>query len=71
VATHMMLQAAAEGVGCTWVMHFDPEMAAEEFDIPENVVPVCLLVMGYASEDAMPAPGHLRTRPIQETVFRL
>jgi len=71
VATHMMLQAAAEGVGCTWVMHFDPEAAAEEFDIPENVVPVCLLVMGYAAEDAIPAPGHLRTRPIQETVFRL
>ena len=49
VATHMMLQAAAEGVGCTWVMHFDPETAAEEFDIPQNVVPVCLLVMGYAT----------------------
>lgn len=71
VATHMMLQAAAEGVGCTWVMHFDPERVAEEFGIPENVVPVCLLVMGYAAEAAIPAPGHLRKRPIQETVIRL
>jgi len=68
VATHMMLQATAEGLGSTWVMHFDPEAAAEEFHIPENVVPVALLVMGYAAEDAIPAPGHLRSRPIQETV---
>lgn len=45
--------------------------AAEEFSIPENIVPVCLLVMGYAADDAIPAPGHLRKRPIQETVIRL
>lgn len=71
VATHMMLQAAAEGIGCTWVMHFDPEALAEEFSIPQNEFPVCLLVMGHAAEDAIPAPGHLRKRPMQETVIRL
>ena len=71
VATHMMLQASAEGLGCTWVMHFDPEAAAEEFSLPENQVPVCLLIMGYPAENVIPAPGHLRKRPQQETVFRL
>jgi len=71
VATHMMLQAAAEGVGCTWVMHMDPETLAAEFSLPDNEFPVCLLMMGYAAEDAIPAPGHLRKRPIQETVTYL
>lgn len=71
VATHMMLQATAEGLGSTWVMHFDPDTAAQEFNIPENVFPMALLVMGYATEDAIPAPGHLRSRPMQETVIRL
>lgn len=71
VATHMMLQAAAEGVGCTWVMHMDPETLAAEFQIPENHFPVCLLMMGYAADDVIPAPGHVRKRPIQETVTYL
>ena len=71
VATHMMLQAAAEGIGCTWVMHFDPEAAAEEFQIAENTIPVALLIMGYPAADAIPAPGHLYKRPIQETVIRM
>lgn len=71
VATHMMLQAAAEGVGCTWVMHLDPETTASEFQLPQNEFPVCLLVMGYAAEDAIPAPGHLRKRAMQETVTYL
>lgn len=71
VATHMMLQAAAEGIGCTWVMHFDPEALAEEFSIPETTVPVCLLVMGCPADGAVPAPGHMRKRPAQEIVTRL
>ena len=71
VTTHMMLQATTEGLGSTWVMHFDPETAAKEFGIPDNEFPVALLVMGYAAEDAIPAPGHLRFRPMQETVTRL
>lgn len=71
VATHMMLQAAAEGVGCTWVMHMDPETLAAEFDLPDHEFPVCLLMMGYAAGDAIPAPGHLRKRPMQETVTYL
>lgn len=71
VATHMMLQASAEGVGSTWVMHLDPEAIVEAYDLPENQLPVCLLMMGYAAEDAVPAAGHLRKRPLQETVTYL
>ena len=71
VGTHMMLQATAEGLGCTWVMHFNPDAFHLEFDIPQEEFPMALLVMGYAAEDAIPAPGHVRFRPMQETVIRL
>lgn len=69
VATHMMLAAHNIGVGCCWVMHFDPFAMRKTFNIPENVEPVALLVMGYPSEDAKPLPLHYQSRPISEVIF--
>lgn len=69
VATHMMLKAYEEGVGCCWVMHFDPFKMREAFNIPENVKPVALLVMGYPSDEAKPHDFHYKFRPIDEVVF--
>ena len=46
-ATHLMLAAAALGVGTTWVMHFIPEAVREEFALPDRLEPTALLVMGY------------------------
>lgn len=70
VTTHMMLEAAALGVGTTWVMHFIPEAVREEFRVPENLEPVALLVMGYPAPDAAPSPGHTQFRPMEELVAR-
>ena len=69
VATHMMLAAHNEGVGCCFVMHFDPAALAAAFAIPEGVEPLALLVMGYPAEDAAPIPMHFAYRPTEETVF--
>ncbi|MCI8622133.1 MAG: nitroreductase [Provencibacterium sp.] len=68
VATHMMLEAAALGVGTTWVMSFSPEAVREEFRLPEPIDPVALLVMGYPAEDAKPFPSHSEFRPEEELV---
>ena len=68
MATHMMLAAHNEGVGCCWVMHFDPAAVREAFGIPAGVEPAALLVMGYPAEDARPLPLHFKTRPQEETV---
>lgn len=68
VATHMMLAAHDAGVGCCWVMHFDPAAVREAFGIPAGVEPAALLVMGYPAEDARPLPLHFKTRPLEETV---
>ena len=68
VTTHMMLAAHNEGVGCCWVMHFNPAAMRESFNIPVNYEPVALLVMGYPSEDAKPLEMHYKTRPLAEVV---
>ena len=64
----MMLEAASIGVGSTWVMHFDPEAMRREFNIPANIEPVALLVMGYPAEDAKPLDLHTKYRPDDETI---
>lgn len=68
VATHLMLEAWEQGVGSTWVMHFIPEAVQTEFELPEQLVPVALLVMGYPAEDASPHPLHAQSKSIDELV---
>ena len=68
VTTYMMLAAQNEGVGTCWVMHFNPAAMRETFNIPENIEPIALLVMGYPSDDAKPLELHYKYRPIEETV---
>lgn len=68
VTTHMMLQAAALGIGSTWVMHFDPVAMRETFRIPETIEPVALLVLGHPAPEAQPAPMHHQFRPMEEVV---
>ena len=69
VTTQMMLEAAALGVGTTWVMYFSNEAIREEFALPEGYEPVSLLVMGYPADTAKPAPGHAEIKPLSQTVF--
>lgn len=67
VTTHMMLAAWELGIGSTWVMHFIPEAVRQEFKLPENWVPVSLLLMGYPAEDAEPSHLHSQKKPLEET----
>ena len=73
VATHMMLEAASIGVGSTWVMWFDAAKAKELLHLPESVVPVAILVMGYPDGTAasMPSPRHTLRKELSLTVTEL
>lgn len=69
VATHMMMEAWNLGIGSTWVAYFDPDVVREKLQVPENIEIVCLLSMGYASEDAKPSEKHIDRKEVNETVF--
>jgi len=69
VATHMMLKAQDIGVGCCWVMHFNPILIIETFNIPKNVIPIALLVMGYPAEDSKPLELHSKFRSLEDVVY--
>ena len=71
VATHVMMQAAELGLGTCWVNMFDPTLAAELFDIPETEIPLLLMPIGYAAEDAVPSANHTTKRSAEELVFYL
>lgn len=59
VCTHMMLEAEDLGLGSVWVLLFDPEKVKKAFNLPKNIVPHCLLPVGYPSENAAPyRPWH-------------
>ena len=69
VTTYMMLAAQNLGIGCCWVMHFDPDAMRKTFNIPDNIKPVALLVMGYPADDSKPIDMHYKFRPMEEVVF--
>lgn len=69
VGTHMILQASELGIGSTWVMHFDPQAVRREFHIPEALVPMAILMMGYPREDAKPSRLHNDRFELSKTVF--
>ena len=68
VGAHMMLEAWEQGVGSCWVMYFDPEAIRTEFALPDHLIPVALLTMGYPADDAQVNPLHHQTKPMEELV---
>jgi nitroreductase len=65
---HAILAATAEGLGSCWLNRFDPQKTAELLGLPENEELVMLMDIGYAAEDAAPAPLHGSRKDITETV---
>lgn len=68
VATHMMLEATNLGVDSLWVRLFDTETLRKEFNIKDNIVPVCLLNLGYRNEDYKGSPFHNKRKNIDDIV---
>jgi len=69
VTDHMMLEATELGLGSVWICYFDPEILRTEFQIPDSWVPVNLLAIGYAADQAKSPERHERDRkPLVETV---
>lgn len=68
VATHMMLEATNIGVDNIWIELFDTQKVMDEFDVPSNLRPVCLLPMGYKAKLCPPSPFHNIRKSIDSLV---
>jgi nitroreductase len=68
VTTYMMMEATRLGLGSVWICFFDPVVLREEFKLPEHIVPVNILAIGYPAADAAPAERHYSRKPLEETV---
>lgn len=51
VATHLMLAATDCGVDSIWIEMFDRKVLKAGLSIPDNLLPVCLIPIGYRADD--------------------
>ena len=62
VTDHMMLQATELGLGSLWICNFKPDAIRAEFDIPENIEIVNILVIGYEADEPLSPDRHSELR---------
>ena len=68
VATHLMLAATNAGVDNIWIEMFDGDVLREEFNISENLIPVCLIPLGYKTDDCPENPNHNKRKELNEII---
>ena len=59
---HMMLCAQDLGLSSCWITYFDPVIVREQFNIPDNIIPVNILVIGYSADKPQSPDRHAHTR---------
>lgn len=69
VATHIMLAVHELGLGTTWLGNFKPDVLRQTFALPETVIPVAVLPIGYPDDAAKPAGSHEKRCSLEETVI--
>lgn len=64
-AMQLIIAAEDMGIGSCPMEGFNPEMTAKEFGIPDDVLPIMLIALGYESKPALPRNYR---RPFEEIV---
>lgn len=62
ITDHMMLEATELGLGTVWVCYFKPDIIKSEFDLPEGLEPINILVIGYTDEQPANPERHSTQR---------
>ncbi len=68
VATHMMLEATNLGVDNIWIEMFDKNILKQEFNFDANIEPICLIPLGYKTDDCKPSHMHNDRKDLSEIV---
>jgi nitroreductase len=61
-ADQMMMCAQDIGLSSCWITYFDPAAVRSQFNIPENLIPVNILAIGYGADKPQPPSRHAQTR---------
>jgi len=66
--TFLMMSAVSVGLDTIWIEYMDKDIIKKEFNLSDNVEPICLLPIGYRSEDCPTSPGYLKRNELKDTV---
>lgn len=67
VMDHMVLAAAALGLGTCWVAAFDPAFARSVFDLPDGFEPLAFTPLGYPADQP---PVERPRKPLAELIWK-
>ncbi len=70
-ASTMMYEAEELGVHTIWIRGFDSKSVVDTFGLPEHMIPVMMLGLGYPNEKAAANPWHFKRKPIEDFVTEL
>ncbi len=70
-ATTMMYEAEELGVHTIWIRGFDSKAVVNTFGLPEYMIPVMMLGLGYPNDRAKPNGWHFKRNPIEDFVREL
>lgn len=68
VGTHMMLEATNLEVDNIWIESFDENILRKEFNIPDELIPVLLMPLGYKAVDCPINPLHDKRKALEEII---
>jgi len=67
---HMMLCAQDLGLSSCWINYFNPAVIRKEFNIPNNIVPVNILIIGYGAGKPLSPERHTETRKPLDAIVK-
>ncbi len=70
-ATTMMYEAEEQGIHTIWIRGFDSKTVVDTFGLPDYMIPVMMLGLGYPNERAKANAWHYKRKPIDEFVTEL
>ena len=70
-ATTMMYEAEELGVHTIWIRGFDSKSVVDTFGLPEHMIPVMMLGLGYPNDKAKPNSWHFKRKRIEDFVTEL
>ncbi len=70
-ATTMMYEAEELGVHTIWIRGFDSKSVVDTFNLPDNIIPVMMLGLGYPNEKSKPHAWHFKNMPTEQMATEL